>query len=114
MDFWASNNPIQWSGFTLSTNIEILTMTQKIIEKVYFMAQHHLGYNWERKHHLIIISPNSDNKWNGISKDAEQKLLRLLLKETENIYRNTEIVFTEAIKSKYKDMFICSWKGISW
>ena len=42
---------------------------------------------------------------NGILKEAERKLLRLLLKETV-IYINTEIEFNEAIQNTFLERYV--------
>lgn len=65
----------------------------------------------EKKAAINVISPGFDNLCNAILKDAEQKLLRLPLKEMQQIYINIEIEFNEDLQSKYPKMYvICSKK----
>ena len=50
---------------------------------------------------IYVISPDFDNQWNGILKEAERKLLRLLLKVTEKNYLNREIEFNVAVQNTF-------------
>ena len=73
--------------------------------------QHHVENYWESLLHeantvWATIEQESScwrntTQWNGILKDPEQKVLRLLLKEAEQIYINTEIMLNKAIKNTY-------------
>lgn len=60
----------------------------------------------EKKAAINVISPGFDNLCNAILKDAEQKLLRLPLKEMQQIYINIEIEFNEDLQSKYPKMYV--------
>ena len=43
------------------------------------------GLQLKKKAAISAISPDFDNQWNNVLKDAERKLLKLLLKEVNEI-----------------------------
>ena len=56
------------------------------------------GLRLKKKLAIIPMSPGIYTQWNGILKDAEQKLLKLLLKETQDISVNANSTVNEIIK----------------
>ena len=64
------------------------------------------GLLLKKKAAINVISPDFGNLCNEILKEAERKLLRLLLKEMEQIYINTETEFDEAIQSTLPERYV--------
>ena len=58
------------------------------------------GLRLKKKAAITPISPDFDNQWNGILKDAERKLLKLLLKEAQEISTSADTEFRERIKEE--------------
>ena len=55
----------------------------------------------KRKAAINPISPDFNIQWNGILKDAERKLLRLLLKAVQDMSRNADKELKESIEKEY-------------
>ena len=66
----------------------------------------HFGLRVKKKAAINPISPDFSSQWNGIVKDAEQKLLTLLLKEAQEISKSADSEFQESIKKKHPNNYV--------
>ena len=64
------------------------------------------GLRLKKKAAINPISPDFNIEWNGILKDAERKLLKLLLKEVQDISRNADKEFKESIKKEHPNNYV--------
>ena len=64
------------------------------------------GLQLKKKAAINPISPDFNTEWNGILKDAERKLLKLLLKEVQDISRNADKEFKESIKKEHPNNYV--------
>ena len=55
----------------------------------------------KKKADISPISPDFSNQWNNLLKDAERKLLKLLLKEVNEISNDANKKFDEQVKLLY-------------
>ena len=60
----------------------------------------------KKKAAINSISPDFKIEWNGILKDAERKLLKLLLKEVQDISRNADKELKESIKKEHPNNYV--------
>ena len=64
------------------------------------------GLRLKKKAAINPIFPDFNIEWNGILKDAERKLLKLLLKEVQDISRNADKEFKESIKKEHPNNYV--------
>ena len=63
------------------------------------------GLQLKKKAVISAISPDFDNQWNNVLKDAERKLFKLLLKEVNEISYEANKKFDEQVKVLYPHSF---------
>ena len=59
----------------------------------------HYWLQLKKKAAISSISPDFSNRWNNFLKEAERKLLKLLLKKVNEISGNANRKFGEIVKS---------------
>ena len=60
----------------------------------------------KKKAAINPISSDFNIEWNGILKDAERKLLKLLLKEVQDISRNADKELKESIEKEHPNNYV--------
>ena len=64
------------------------------------------GLRLKKKAAINPISPGFNTQWNGILRDAERKLLPLLLKEAQEILKSADSEFQESIEKEHPNNYV--------
>lgn len=63
------------------------------------------GLQLKKKAAISSISPDFRNRWNNVLKETERELLKLLLKEVDEISDDANRKFDQTVKSLYSHNF---------
>ena len=103
----------EWFGNTITMYLnEVNLLYQRVLKHQHHvenyienLAQDITSYVLKKKVAISTLSSDFRNRWNNALKEAERKLLKLLLKEVNENWDDVNRQFNEGVKSLYQHNF---------